>query len=181
MIITLAGDLCSGKSTVRKLLAQKLNYKHISAGDLFRQQAAENNMSIHEYNKVVEKNPHMDQEMDESIARMAREEGKFIADGHVLWHFLPESTKVFLEVDIDEATKRLFDEKRSSEKENKTLEATKQGLISRAAGEEIRYQKVYGIQYRNLDNFDLVINTTSLSPEEVVDQIINHLEAKSIE
>jgi cytidylate kinase len=101
-----------------------------------------------------------------------------IVDGHVLWYFLPESLKIFLEVDINEAAKRLFEEKRSSEKENKTLEDTKQGLINRAAHEEKRYSSVYNLEYRNLDNFDLVINTTNMNPKEVVNKILEHINSK---
>lgn len=175
MIISIAGDLGSGKSTTRKLLASTLNYDHIGAGDMFREMGAKRGLSIHEMNELVIKNPDMDRKMDENIAKIAREKKNMIVDGHVLWHFLPESLKVFLEVNIDEATKRLFEEKRTSEKENKSIEDTKQGLIKRAKHEEKRYSSVYNLEYRNLDNFDIVINTTNLSPEEVVNKILEHI------
>ena len=178
MIISIAGDLGSGKSSARKLLAEKLGCSHLGVGDMFRKMAAEKGLSIHEMNEIVIKNPHMDREMDERVARIANEKGSIVVDGHVLWHFLPQSLKVFLEVDIDEAARRLFEERRSSEKENKTLEDTKQGLINRAIHEEKRYASVYNLEYRNLDNFDVIINTTNLSPSEVVNKILEEVEKR---
>lgn len=41
MIITLTGDIASGKSTVAKILAEKLAMKRYSSGDFFRTMASE--------------------------------------------------------------------------------------------------------------------------------------------
>jgi cytidylate kinase len=175
MIITIAGDLGSGKSTIKKLLAAKLSYEHISIGDLFREMGAKRGLTIQGMNKIIIKNAKMDREMDNTIMHFAREKKDIVADGHVLWNFLPESTKIFLKVDIDEAARRVFEEKRITEKENKTLEDTKENLIKRALYEEKRYKQVYDIEYKNLDNFDIVIDTTKLSPEQIVNKILKKI------
>ena len=46
MIITISGIAGSGKSTVAKLLAKKLNCKHYSVGDFMRQIAKEKNIPL---------------------------------------------------------------------------------------------------------------------------------------
>ena len=53
-IITLAGDLASGKGTVSNILAEKLNYKIYRNGEYFRKLAKEHNMDVTSFNKYVE-------------------------------------------------------------------------------------------------------------------------------
>ena len=45
-IISLAGDLASGKGTISKILMEKLNYGVYRNGEYFRKLAKEHNMSI---------------------------------------------------------------------------------------------------------------------------------------
>ena len=51
-IITLAGDLGSGKSSVRDILKQKYNYDTYSTGDIQWQLAQSLGLSILEFNKL---------------------------------------------------------------------------------------------------------------------------------
>lgn len=50
MIITISGDIGSGKSTTGKLLAKKLDYKYLSTGAIQRQIAEEMGMTTLELN-----------------------------------------------------------------------------------------------------------------------------------
>ena len=47
-IITIAGANGSGKSSTAKKIAQQLGFKHLSSGDLMRQIAKENNITLEE-------------------------------------------------------------------------------------------------------------------------------------
>lgn len=51
---------------------QKLNYKHISAGDIFRKMAEERNMSLLEFSKFAEENEEIDIKIDEKQAELAK-------------------------------------------------------------------------------------------------------------
>ncbi|MCH9028900.1 MAG: nucleoside monophosphate kinase, partial [Bacteroidetes bacterium] len=64
MIITISGKAGSGKSTVAKELARKLELKHYSIGDLMRQMAKEKNISLTELGKLAEKDDSIDKELD---------------------------------------------------------------------------------------------------------------------
>ena len=51
MKITISGLPGSGTTTVAKLLAERLGYKLISAGDVFRKLAMERGMTLEEFSK----------------------------------------------------------------------------------------------------------------------------------
>ena len=51
MIITISGTPGSGKSTVAKMIATKLGFKHYSTGDFMRQMAKERGISLEELSK----------------------------------------------------------------------------------------------------------------------------------
>ena len=65
-IISLAGDLASGKGTVSKILMQKLNYGVYRNGEYFRSLAKKMNMTVTEFNKYVVEHPEIDQQIEKS-------------------------------------------------------------------------------------------------------------------
>ncbi len=42
--------------------------------------------------------------------------------------------------------------------------------------EKKRYTEKYGVDYFNLENYDVIIDTTSLKPQEIADKIIQFME-----
>lgn len=89
------------------------------------------------------------------------------------WYAVPESFKVYLTVDIDEAARRAFgDEKRKETESFETIEEQKQDLITRYNLENERYFKLYNVKKQDLSNYDLVIDTTEGNPEMQAEKII---------
>lgn len=89
------------------------------------------------------------------------------------WYAVPESFKVYLTVDIDEAARRAFgDEKRKETESFETIEEQKQDLITRYNLENERYFKLYNVKKQDLSNYDLVIDTTEGNPELQAEKII---------
>lgn len=88
------------------------------------------------------------------------------------WYAVPESFKVYLKVDIDVAAKRAFEDamRKSSEKFD-TVEEQKQDMQKRYKLENERYWELYGVRKEDESNYDLVIDTTNLTPEQVADKI----------
>ncbi len=179
MFITIAGDLGSGKSTVGNLLAKKLSYNFFSVGDLMGELAQEHGMSLLEFSKKAEESDEIDRLLDERQVEIGKNRDNIVFDSRLGWHFIPHSVKIYLTVDIDEATRRIFNDNRSDEKENTSFEATKEGIITRRESEKKRYKEYYGLDHTAHENFDLVIDTTTISPEEVVDKILDFLKRKS--
>lgn len=178
MFITITGNLGSGKSSVGTVLAEKLNYKFFSVGTLMRELATEKGISIHEIQTQAEQSDEIDILLDARQVALGKKHKDLIFDSRLGWHFIPDSIKIFLKVDIDEATKRIFNANRDSEKENNSLEETKANIISRRASEIKRYKEYYDLDHTLEENYDLVVNTTNISIEEAAKQILNFIDEK---
>ena len=172
-IISLAGDLASGKGTVSNILMQKLNYGVYRNGEYFRSLAKKMNMTVTEFNKYVVEHPEIDQQIEKSAAEYAKDHNNFIIDARLGWYAVPESFKVYLTVDINEAAKRAFYDKNRKDTENlATIEEQKKDMIERSRIENERYWEIYHVRKDNMKNYDLVIDTSKITPEEVADKII---------
>lgn len=172
-IISLSGDLASGKGSVSEVLMDKLSYGIYRNGEYFRKLAKDANMSLAEFGEYVEEHPEIDIEIENSAKEYAKSNDNFIIDARLGWYAVPESFKVYLKVDIDEAARRAFlDSKRKDLEGFSSVLDHKNALIDRFRCENERYFKLYGVRKEDYSNYDLVVDTTNLTPEEVADVII---------
>ncbi len=167
MIITLSGYPGSGKSTVAKYLAKKFNMERYSMGDMKRKMASDMGMTIDEFNKLCEKESWSDDKVDSYQEKLGKKEDNFIIDGRLSWHFIPQSVKIYLSIDLDEGAKRIFENPRESETRDKSLEDVKKRIKKRVKSDEERFKKLYGIKLSDLSNYDIIIDTTKLSPDQM--------------
>ena len=171
-IISLAGDLASGKGTVSLLLKEDLGYTIYRNGDYVRALAKEKNMSITEFNIYLESHPQIDRQVEKSAAEYAKNNDNLIIDARLGWYAVPHSFKVYLKVDIDVSAKRAFnDPKRKATESFNTIEEQKQDIIKKYNLENERYFKLYGIRKDDMSNYDLVIDTTNMTAKETSDKI----------
>lgn len=138
-----------------------------------RDMAAERGLSILELSRSAEEKDWIDREIDARTVQLAETGGEFVMDARLGWHFIPQSIKVFLEVRPDVAARRIFDARRGSERENVNLDTTTKAIESRTYSERQRYLRYYGLDYTDHSCYDLVIDTSELTIEEVVDLIID--------
>lgn len=172
-IITITGDLASGKGTVTNLLKEDLGYEIYRNGAYFRKLAKEKNMSVTEFNEFVKDYPEIDIQIETSAKEYAKNHDNLIIDARLGWYVVPESFKIYLKVDIDEAAKRAFNDPNRKDTENfNSIAEQKNDLINRFKLENERYFNVYGVRKEDLSNYDLVIDTTNLTPVELKDKII---------
>lgn len=177
MIISISGRPGSGKSAVAIRVAEALGKRHVSAGDFMREMASERGMTILEFSRTAENRESIDHEIDARTRRLAEESDDFVIDARLGWHFIPHSFKVFLEVTAEVAARRIYDARRGTETENVTLEETLRAIEERTQSERIRYQKYYGLDYANHEQYDLVIDTSEITIDEVVQAILEDLPA----
>lgn len=176
-IISICGELASGKGTVSKLLAQKLNFGIYCNGDYARNLAREMGMDITTFNIYVKDHPEIDRQIECNAKNYAKEHENFVIDARLGWYAVPESFKVYLKVDINEAAKRAFeDSKRKSTESFATVEEQKKDMQKRYLLENERYYNLYGIRKEDESHYDLVIDTTNFAPEEVAKKIIEEYE-----
>lgn len=173
-IITLGGMPGSGKSSAAKRLAEVLRYRHFSSGDFLRAVAKEHGWSIDEFNSAAEKDPRFDREVD-GLIRKTGEEDELVIDSRLAFHWIPESFKVFLTIDPHTAAERTFEQLQKEGRVGQaatSLEDIYQKMLARIESEKKRYTALYGIDYLNTSNYDLVIDTATHPLEEVVQTVL---------
>lgn len=169
-VITLTGSLGSGKSTVGVLLAKTLGYKYISGGNIFREVSKELNISVLEVNNLVEK-LNLDNKVDNYLKEL-NNENNIVVDSKLAWYFIKESFGVYLHVDLPIAVDRVSKSNRTTEGDLTDKLKLENNLKMRRNLEVSRFQKLYGINIDDRNNYDLVIDTTNLVPEQIVATIV---------
>jgi len=181
MIITIAGNEGSGKSTVAKLISNKMGYKHYSIGDLRRKMAKEKGMTLEEYNKLGEREEFTDKDVDEYQKKLGETEDNLVVEGRVSFHFIPHSIKVFIKADLDERARRIYkDDHENRQHEGhkdhfKSLEGVKNWLVQREKTDTFRYKKYYNLNHLDPKHFDFVVDSTHIPAEKVAEKIMEFL------
>jgi CMP/dCMP kinase len=170
MIITIGGLAGSGTTTASKILSEKMGIPYLSAGDIFRQMAQERNMNILEFSKFAEDNIDIDREIDQRQAQIASESQELIIEGRLSAYFIEADLKICFIAPLDVRAERI------SHRENKTPDVTKKEIITREESEAKRYQEIHHIDIRNLDIYDLIINTHTFNPTSIATIIIKATE-----
>lgn len=161
MIITITGKPCSGKGSISKYLCDKYKFEYICTGDMFRELSKQYGYeSILHFQQKHDKIKDIDKIIDNKIESIGktRIEDDIIIDSRLAWHFIPNSFKVFVDIDWDTAADRLLKSKRETENVQSLMTA-KQTLIDRWNTENNRYQELYKTDNTNLNNYDLVIKS----------------------
>ena len=175
--ITLSGELGSGKSTVANYLISKMPFRIVSAGLLFRQLAAKHGMSAKEFNEFIENDPKYDHYVDDTMAELGRTDEKIIFDSRMAWHFVPSSFKIYLYVDVDTATERIFNDTGRVSESYSDKATARQEIIDRRKSELLRYQNFYHCNLDDYSNYDLIVDTSHASRDEVNELVFNSFKA----
>ncbi len=176
--ITLTGDLGSGKSAVSKILCEKTGFEYVSTGRIQRQLAQEMGIDTLEMNRRADIDPSIDERIDGIFVSLGSDARGYVVDSRMAWFFLPKSFKVYLQTDVAVAAQRIIHDPTRDSEQYMSQEEAVQKILARKASENARFLLKYDADCTNLDNFDIVIDTTKRTREDVAAIILDGVAAK---
>ena len=175
-IITITGDLGSGKSTVSNILQERLNYDYVYTGKIQREIANRYQMSTLELNQYAETHPEIDEEIDATFKAL-NASTDLVVDSRLAWFFIPNSYKVYLKCDIIVAANRISNDKQRKSEQYVSKKEAIRDIIARKESENKRYMELYGADCSDLSNFNLMVDSSYITPEEAANTIITGYQA----
>jgi cytidylate kinase len=165
MLITVSGPAGSGKSTLAAGLADRLDYDHVSGGDIFRDIAAERDLTPLELNRLAEDDDSIDRDLDRRLRSTAREGDGLVLESRLAGWMAAEyaDLRIWLDAPIEVRAARIAD------REEKPVAQAREETEARADSEARRYQEYYGVDIDDLTIYDLVVNTARWGPDGVLD------------
>ncbi|MFP3268546.1 MAG: AAA family ATPase [Desulfurococcales archaeon] len=175
-VIAIGGPPGSGKTTYAIRIAERLGFEYKSAGMIFREMSSELGVSLIDLNRMAEEEKWIDYYVDRKSLEAAMK-GNIVIEGHLVPWIVQSvaDLKIYFYASINTRVKRIASREGRDEKE--VLFETAQREYSHA----LRFRKLYGIDITDLSIYDLVVNTDSLSIEEVnsiVDRVVELYERK---
>ena len=174
VFITINGHLGSGKSTVCALLKEQYGFKVFHTGIIQREFANKMNISTLALNKKSKNDFLFDHYIDNATVEYAKSHigEKVVFDSRLAWHFVPDSFKIRLTINPEIAANRVFLNRQTKEETYSSIQDAMEQLSERQKAEADRYQSIYDIDINDVSNYDLIIDTSDLSPSEVAQKII---------
>ena len=173
MRITISGPPGSGKTTACSKLSEVLGLEAVVFGKIFRELAAEKNLTLGELGAIAEKDPAIDQMIDSRILEIARAHPDIILESRLSAYMLTRNGipayRILLEASPDVRMARV------GLREGETLEQAtantleRQKSISKA---KANIKANYGIDIDDRSVYDLILNTDNLTPDEVLEKIL---------
>ena len=179
MLISITGRLGSGKSTICGILKEKYGFDIFSTGTINREFARSLGITTLELNERLKEDPELDKQIDGTVTRLSieKKDEKLIFDSRMAWHFAKNTFKIFLTIDPMEAAQRVMKNQRGAEEHYESVEDACAGLVKRGNVERERFIQIYGVDYFDHNNYDLIVDTTSRTPDEIVNIIIDNYNA----
>tara|TARA_B100000508_G_scaffold24306_2_gene17429 strand:- start:509 stop:1141 length:633 start_codon:yes stop_codon:yes gene_type:complete len=171
-IITISGKPGSGKSSTADKVAELLGYTRHSSGDMVRKVLKEKKLSLEEYNDQASDNHELDEMVDEQL-RALRDQKDIIVDSRLGFYWIPESFKVYLDLDLEIATARIFKDAVSNKMRSavgtssSSLNDVSRQVRERMLDEQSRFRRLYGVDPYDKRHFDFVIDTSRQNPQSV--------------
>lgn len=139
---------------------------------MVRRILAQDGMTLSQYNTKADDDHTLDEKVDAAL-RALREQSDIVIDSRLGFYWLPESFKVYLDLDLEVATARIYKDaidndlrQRSGEGAASLVEVARQ-VRDRMNNERSRFRSLYGVDPFNPEHFDLIIDTSRHSPQTV--------------
>lgn len=170
MIVVVGGPPGSGKTTVAERFAKAHAYAFVSAGAKFREQARERGLSLAEFGALAQKDYAIDRALDHSVFEETLRQDAVgrdvVVEGRIQAYLLKERRVPCLKVLIDARLE--VRAKRIGGREGKSATVARKEITAREHSERTRYKAIYGIDVADRSVYDLIIDSSDKTPEDVV-------------
>lgn len=169
-LVAVAGLPGTGTTTVCRLLSARMDLPHVYAGQFFRAMAKEHSMDLVQFGEYAEKHPEVDQQLDARMIEVARNRGVILEGRMSAWQLEKAESgglKVLLEAPEPVRAKRVANREGIAD-----VEAVMVENRHREASEAKRYREYYGYDPNDPRHYDMVIDSSDKTPEQIVELII---------
>ncbi len=153
MIVVISGSPGTGKTTLAKYLAKKLGFGFIEAGEIFD-----------ELGKKIKNRKKLDRAVNKKIKTLVKKNKNYVLDSRLASFLLKANLKIFLVGDINIRAKRM------AKREKISIAKAKKNILERERKDKRAFKKYYP-KIRNIESYDLVLDTTRLSKKEMFDLV----------
>ena len=168
--ITLSGPIASGTTTAAKTLSKKYNLQFHYAGDFFRQYMKDHNIPLFDKSKIPD---NLDEQIDDELTTLTASNKPVIIDAHYIGYFtrnMPHTLRVRFVCDDSERFKRAQSRPEAERETSDIIKKREKGLDS-------KFRKLYANEdFLDPKFFNLTVDTTHTTPQEVVDIISKKFE-----
>ncbi len=170
--MTVSGPPGAGKTTVAVLLSRHLGLRLVSGGSMFREEARRRGLSLEELSKLAEEDDSIDRALDATLVREMRK-GDAVVDSRLAGWLAKaagiRAFKVYLKAPLEVRARRV------SQRDGISFEEALKLISERERSELSRYWAYYRADPTEEGIYDLVIDTSHIPPEGVVERILGAL------
>ena len=165
LTITVSGLSVSGKDTIAKEIAHHFKLEFINTGDIIRKFAKRKGVSLKRATRILPAK--IDLIADKQILDLAMKGGYVIAGRLAGWAAGDFSDcKIFVDCRKSVRAKRL------SQRNNLTLSQAKKTVTQRDSRDQERYQRLYGINLRQGNIYDIIVDNNKEGIKEIKKRVI---------
>ena len=176
--VTVSGHPGSGTSTLVAGLCKQLNWEMLNGGQVFRDVAAEKNMTLEAFGQYCIEDETVDKELDQMLTQtMLSENSPQVVESRLAgwWAFKNRLNcpRIWIEVSEEVRASRVVNREGGNEEEQLVL------IRERMEYDGARYKQLYDIDIESKEPYTLVIDSDSLNAEQVLSAALEHLEEYS--
>jgi predicted cytidylate kinase len=175
VLITISGLPGAGTTTVSRLVADALDLQRVPGGEVFRQMAAEAGMTLAAFGRHAQDHPEIDRQLDDRLTERARA-GRCVIESRLAGWLVTRAglpaVRVWVACADDERARRV------AARDGSTPAEALADNEARAALERTRYLEIYDFDLTDLAVYDLILDSTSASPDALAAEVIGAVRAR---
>ena len=173
--VTISGHPGSGTSTLVSGLSQSLNWKKLNGGQVFRDMAEEQGLTLEEFSQKCKEDDSVDQALDKLLVdTMISQNSPEIVESRLSgwWAYKNnlQCPRIWVEVSEQVRAERVLNREGGSMDEKLNL------IRERMDSDASRYMQFYGLDINSHVPYTYVIDSDEKDAEEVLRDVLKHLE-----